>query len=96
MRQLAETWSGVSEKQISRLEVVDNSLLVRLGGGHCKGASEFNHLETGTVKLRHHTVLNCVVQTHSLSSIGVIYVILADETSSSQPADDHGPPMPSV
>ena len=49
----AEAWSGVTEKQLARLEVVDNSLLSQLTGGHRKSALEFNHLETGTLKLRH-------------------------------------------
>ena len=49
----AEAWSGVTEKQLARLETVDNSLLTQLTGGHPKGALEFNHLETGTQKLRH-------------------------------------------
>ena len=36
------------------MEVVDTALLVRLTGGHSKCATEFNHMETGTWKLRHH------------------------------------------
>ena len=64
----AETWSGVSERQISRLEVVDNALLVRLTGGHSKCASEYNHLETRTVKLRHHlTYLRLLYHHHILT-----------------------------
>ena len=50
----AEAWSGLTEKHLARLEVVDSALLVRLAGGHSRCASEFNHLETGTWKLRHH------------------------------------------
>ena len=49
----AEAWSGVTEKQLARLESVDTSLLSQLTGGHSKSALEFNHLETGTLKLRH-------------------------------------------
>ena len=49
----AEAWSAVSEKQLARLEVVDNALLRQLTGGHSKCPSEFNHLETSTLKLRH-------------------------------------------
>ena len=49
----AEAWSGLTEKQLSRLEVVDSSFLRQLTGGHSKCASEFHHLETGTWKLRH-------------------------------------------
>ena len=50
----AEAWSGLTEKQIARLEVVDTSLLRKLTGGHAKCATEFYHLETATWKLRHH------------------------------------------
>jgi hypothetical protein len=50
----AEAWSAVSEKQLARLEVVDTSLLRQLtGNGHSKCPTEFHHLETGTLKLRH-------------------------------------------
>ena len=49
----AEAWSGVTEKQLARLEVVDSALFRQLTGGHSKCASEFHHLETGTLKLRH-------------------------------------------
>ena len=50
----AEAWSGLTEKQIARLEVVDTSLLRKLTGGHAKCATEYYHLETATWKLRHH------------------------------------------
>ena len=61
----AETWSGFSEKQISRLEVVDNGLLIRLTGGHSKCASKYNHLKTGTLKLQHQlTYLRLLYQHH--------------------------------
>ena len=50
----AEAWSGLTEKQLARLEVVDTSLLQKLAGGHVKCATEFYHLETATWKLRHH------------------------------------------
>jgi hypothetical protein len=49
----AEAWSGVTEKQLARLEVVDTALLRKLAGGHSKCGTEFHHLETGTLKLRH-------------------------------------------
>ena len=64
----AETWSGVTEKHLARLEVVDNSLLVRLTGGHSKCASEYNYLETGSLKLRHHlTYLRLLYHHHILT-----------------------------
>jgi hypothetical protein len=50
----AEAWSGLTEKQIARLEVVDTCLLRKLTGGHAKCTTEFYHLETATWKLRHH------------------------------------------
>ena len=49
----AESWSGISEKHLKRLEVVDTALLRKLGGGHSKCAVEFHHLESGTLKIRH-------------------------------------------
>ena len=65
---LAETWSEVTEKHLARLEVVDNSLLVRLTGGHSKCASEYNYLETGSFKLRHHlTYLRLLYHHHILT-----------------------------
>ena len=50
----AEAWSGLNEKQLARIEVVDTALLHKLTGGHVKSATEFYHLETATWKLRHH------------------------------------------
>ena len=49
----SEAWSGVTDKQLARIEVVVSALLCKLTGEHTKCASEFNHLETGTWKLRH-------------------------------------------
>ena len=64
----AEAWSGITEKQLARLEVVDSSLLRRLTGGHVKCATEFLHLETGTWKLRHHlTYLRLMYHHHILT-----------------------------
>ena len=50
----AEAWSGVNQKHLSRLEVVDSALLKKLTGGHAKCPTEFHHLETSTWKVRHH------------------------------------------
>ena len=64
----AEAWSGLTEKQLTRMEVVDTALLVRLTGGHSKCATEFNHMETGTWKLRHHlTYLRLLYHHHILT-----------------------------
>ena len=52
----AEAWSGVTDRHLSRLVVVDSALLKRLTGSHSKCPSEFHHLETGTWKLRHHLI----------------------------------------
>ena len=49
----AEAWSGVTDKQIARLEVVDTALLRKITNGHSKCPTEFHHMETGTMKLRH-------------------------------------------
>ena len=50
----AESWSGVTDKQIARMEVVDTTLLRKiLPNGHSKCPTEFHHLESGTLKLRH-------------------------------------------
>ena len=64
----AGAWSGVTDKQLARLEVVDSSLLRRLTGGHVKCPTEFLHLETKTWKLRHHlTYLRLVYHHHILT-----------------------------
>ena len=64
----AEAWSGITDKQLARLEVVDSSLLRRLTGGHVKCATESLHLETGTWKLRHHlTYLRLMYHHHILT-----------------------------
>ena len=47
----AETWSGVKEADLVRLEQVDQALLRSLVAGHSKCASEFAYLETGSLKL---------------------------------------------
>ena len=62
----AEAWSGVTDKQLRRLEVVDRALLVRLTGGHSKCASEFYHLECGTWQLRHHLMYRRLMYHHHL------------------------------
>ena len=64
----AEAWSGVTEKHIKRLEVVDTALLCKLTGGHSKCGTEFHHLETGTLKIRHIlTYLRIMYHHHILS-----------------------------
>ena len=64
----AEAWSGITDKQLARMEVVDNALVARLTGGHSKCPTEFNHLETGTWQLRHHlTYLRLLYHHHILT-----------------------------
>ena len=60
----AETWSGLKENQLKRLEQVDNSLLRSLMKCHSKTAIEFLHMESGTWKLRHILTLNRMMYHH--------------------------------
>ena len=48
----AEAWSGVTNKQLARIKVVDSALLQKLIAGHSKCTAEYHHLETVTRKLR--------------------------------------------
>ena len=66
----AEAWSGLTDKQLARLEVVDTSLIRRLTGGHSKCAVEYHHMETGTWKLRHHLTFRRLMYHHHLLSRG--------------------------
>ena len=64
----SEAWSGVTDKQLARIEVVDSALLRKLTGGHTKCASEFNYLETGTWKLRHILSYHRLMYHHTILS----------------------------
>ena len=66
----AEAWSGLTDKQLARLEVVDTSLIRRLTGGHSKCSVEYHHMETGTWKLRHHLTFRRLMYHHHLLSRG--------------------------
>ena len=55
---------------MSRLEVVDSALLKRLTGSHSKSPSEFQHLETGTWKLRHHLTYHRLLYHHHILTRG--------------------------
>jgi hypothetical protein len=46
----AETWSGVRNSDLVRLEQVDLALLSSLVSGHSKCADEFAYMELGTLK----------------------------------------------
>ena len=50
------------------MEVVDNALLVRLTGGQSKCPSEFNYLETGSLKLRHILTYRRLMYHHEILS----------------------------
>ena len=65
----AETWSGIKEDQIKRLEHVDQSLLRSLLYSHSKTAVEFLHMESGTMKLRHILTINRMMYYHHLFSL---------------------------
>ena len=62
----AEAWSGVREADLVRLEQVDLALLRSLVSGHSKCATEFAHLETGTLKLRHILTQNRLMYHHHI------------------------------
>jgi hypothetical protein len=65
----AETWSGVKEKELRRLEQVDQHLLRSLLFSHSKAAIEFLHLESGTLKLRHILSMNRLMYHHHILSL---------------------------
>ena len=62
----AETWSGIREADLVRLEQVDFALLNSLVSGHSKCPREFPYLETGTLKLRHILTMNQMMYHHHL------------------------------
>ena len=66
----SETWSGVQEAQIRRLEQVDEALLRSLlYSAHFKFAIEFLHLESGTLKLRQILSMNRMMYHHHLLTL---------------------------
>jgi hypothetical protein len=65
----AETWSGVKEKELRRLEQVDQHLLRSLLLCHSKTAVESLHLESGTLKLRHVLTMNRMMYHHHILSL---------------------------
>ena len=48
-----DTWSAVTERDLARMQVVDNALMYSLTGGHSKAPVEFYFLETGSLMLKH-------------------------------------------
>ena len=69
LRFTAETWSGIKEAEIRRLEQVDQHLLHSLLLSNFKVALEFLHLESGTLKLRHILTINRMMYTHHVLSL---------------------------
>ena len=75
----AETWSGITERDLVRLEQVDQALLGKLVKSHSKSAREFVYLETGSMKLRHIISMNRlmyhynILQTDKNETIRKIY-----------------------
>ena len=65
----AETWSGIKEAEIRRLEQVDQHLLRSLLFSHSKVALEFLHLESGTLKLRHILTINRMMFHHHILTL---------------------------
>ena len=62
----AETWSGLSERDLARLQVVDTAMMRAITGGHSKTAVEFHFLETGTLMLKHILSINRLMYHHHL------------------------------
>ena len=60
----------MTNTQLARIEAIDSALLCKLTGGHTKCASEFNHLETGTWKLRHILSYHRLIYHHNILSRG--------------------------
>ena len=62
----AETWSGVTERDIARMQVVDTALIRSITGGHSKTAVEFHFLETGSLMLKHILRINRMMYHHDI------------------------------
>ena len=62
----AETWSGIRESDLVRLEQVDHALISSLTSGHSKSPNEFAYLKTGFLKLRHILTQNRLIYHHCI------------------------------
>ena len=84
----AETWSGVREADLVRLEQVDLALVKSLASGHSKCPNEFPYLEMGVLKLRHILTTNRMMyhhhllQTHQKETIRKIYDKMKEDKTS--------------
>ena len=61
-----ETWSGQSERDVARFQVVDTAMLQAITGGHCKTPVEFHFLESGSLMLKHILTINRLMYHHHL------------------------------
>ena len=65
----AETWSGVKEANLRRLEQVDHSLLCSLISSHSNASFEFLHMETGTLKFSRILSMNRILYHYHLLTL---------------------------
>ena len=66
----AEAWSAVTDKELKQLEQVDSHFLKLLVKGHSKCPIVFQHLETGTLKLRHILTIHRLLYHHHIVNLG--------------------------
>ena len=64
-----ETWSGVKEASLRRLEQVDESLHRSLISAHSKVSVEFLYMECGSLKLRHIISMNRIMYHYHLLTL---------------------------
>ena len=65
----AETWSGVKEASLRRLDQVDESLHRSLISAHSKVSVEFLYMECGSLKLRHIISMNRIMYHYHLLTL---------------------------
>ena len=61
-----ESWSKISDKELTRLEQVDMALLLSLAEGHTKTRRAFVLLEFGVLKVRHLSMIRRFMYHHHL------------------------------
>ena len=64
----SETWSAVTDHDVGRMQVVDNSLIRDITGGHLKTPSEFHFLETGSLMPKHVLSIKRIMYPHHIMS----------------------------
>ena len=65
----SETWSGIREASLQRLEQVDQALLRSLLAAHSKTSVEFLYLESGSLQLKHILRMNRMMYHHYLLTL---------------------------